>query len=416
MANKHGVRPLVLGAVAVLTLVTATGAVNVAAADSLAPVDVEESAAAPEESGWQDGLDVPGTLTTIQTALGDSFAGSWLDNEQQTWTVLATTQPDPTLLSDLDGSIPPEAAAALRFEVAEYSFATLNQFQESVNAYAATPAGIDISYTQLDERQNVIEVGVTVQVSAAVIDTLYELVPVDALVLVRGNGDYARLEESQLDGRIPYKAGKFANLPGSPEFGRCTSGYVWLRSGEYLGSTAGHCLLDNDAFYLGTKNPTFYGFGFRNQFTGRTTVNADIVFVRGTTPTNPTPNLLWASSTETRVVNAGAGVPPTGTTVRMVGAATISGSTGTVNATNVGLRSRDGFFFYAGGTCASYSSSTGDSGAPVFKRPPDSDRYATAYGMHFASRYNDRNQRVAGCYHDIQRLATRSGVSLLLSS
>lgn len=132
--------------------------------------------------------------------------------------------------------------------------------------------------------------------------------------------------------------------------------------------------MENNAFHLGTKNSTFYGFGHRNQFMFKPVVTADVVFVRGVPPTNK---------------------------VRLIGASTIRGSVGLVTYTSTMGRSRDGGFEYANAWCASYSSAGGDSGGPVYDRL-DGDR-AVAYGMHLSSHFTD-GKRDAGCFVHIDSI------------
>lgn len=214
------------------------------------------------------------------------------------------------------------------------------------------------------------------------------------------------MSESFLDGKPPYKAGKYARItpaPDLPESGRCTSGYVWISVQpdglEYLGSTAGHCLHNGDKFYLGTKNRTLYGAGYLNQFDGNRIVFADVAFVRGTPATNPTPPLIWQNSKQAQLLVTGQREAVVGEFVRMTGSTTFRGSQGYVSQTNRSGRNQEGSVVYTGIDCASYGSSAGDSGAPVYQTglPRQGVLTATAIGMDTTQQLDKDHHATGSC-------------------
>ncbi|MGQ0465474.1 MAG: hypothetical protein ACT4QG_09150 [Sporichthyaceae bacterium] len=106
------------------------------------------------------------------------------------------------------------------------------------------------------------------------------------------------------------------------------------------------------------------------------------------------------------------GRPPykAGKEVRMIGASTIQGSEGFVNEENVAGPNKQGDFIYSGATCATYSSSGGDSGAPIYQwNGPDT---AVAFGMHFAVRFID-GEPEGGCFVRIPLIERAASVQLL---
>lgn len=173
-------------------------------------------------------------------------------------------------------------------------------------------------------------------------------------------------------------------------------------------------MADNEGFYLGTKppSPTFYGFGYLNQFQNRPVVTADVAFVRGPDPYNYTPPYVWRSPEQTATV-AGYFIGPLyqGDVACMTGATTPVESCGEVNYTDESGRSLNGAFYYSGGTCATYSSDAGDSGAPVYQSDFFRSYAVTAAGMHYASHFKDGN-RDAGCFVDISKIQEQTGVEL----
>lgn len=361
-------------------------------------------------------------ISLASESLGGAYASAVIDNATRTLTLYSTAPvPDGVLvaLNALTRSI-------FRIDVVrvERSLDQLLSVQSLVNALAATPAGQGINASYIDAAENQVHVELApgapaelaVQVLALGTPGGVALSSAETFLRAEGGSSFpkvlaARPAESQLDGSIPYKAGKYAKLPDSPEFGRCTSGFVWTSGDEYLGSTAGHCLLNGSGFYLGTKRTTFYGFGFRNQFQQNPVVSADVVFVRGVPANNYTPPYMWETPDRTRRVTAKSSNQPVGTAVRMIGAITIGGSVGLVTYEHLSGRSNDGDFRYVDATCATYNSATGDSGAPVYRRKGRGG--VEAYGMHFSSHFRD-GDRDAGCYADIDNIERAGSVKLLM--
>lgn len=226
---------LTVGQIASMVALVALGSVVIASAAAGGSPTGGGLGVSQQASGqWQLEADLVAAVQMARLRLGSQYGDSVIENSTRTWTIFSTGDVPQDLLADIAAKTKGKVQVEVRR--VERSREQLLAIQQLVATLARTPAGRNINGSYLKAETNQVHVDVAPESSSELVALVLALAGAGSIEVSRTDSylrpdtsdgsDAARAAaESQLDGRPPYKAGKYARVNDGPEE-RCTSGYV----------------------------------------------------------------------------------------------------------------------------------------------------------------------------------------------